>query len=84
MQELKAIWWSFLILGVSWTLFGAFVPSYRVGSVYAVAAFLGWALLISGFTQFAVASRVEDWSWEFVVLGILSVSPGSSRWPGRT
>lgn len=75
-QELKAIWWWFLILGVFWTLFCMFVLSYRVGSVYAVAASVGWAFIISGFTQFAVARRIEDWSWVFVVLGILSVVTG--------
>jgi uncharacterized membrane protein HdeD (DUF308 family) len=85
-RELKAIWWWFLILGIFWTLFGMFVLSYRVGSVYAVAAFVGWAFILSGFTQFAVASRVEDWSWVFVLLGILSVVAGivTLAWPDNT
>jgi hypothetical protein len=30
-RDLSAVWWWFLSLGVLWTLFGAYVLSYRVG-----------------------------------------------------
>jgi len=37
-------WWWFLLLGIAWTLFGMFVLSYRVGSLTAVAAFVGFVV----------------------------------------
>ncbi len=85
-RDLSVIWWWFLILGVLWTWFGMFVLSYRVGSLAAVAAFVGVAFLFGGVTQLAVASRVQSWRWLFVVAGILSVAPGVMTfvWPGIT
>jgi uncharacterized membrane protein HdeD (DUF308 family) len=85
-RDLSAIWWWFLSLGVLWTLFGMFVLSYRVGSVYAVAAFVGVAFLFGGITQVAVATRVQSWRWLFIVAGILSVAAGiiTFVWPGIT
>src|SRR6266542_2924611 len=66
-RDLSAVWWWFLILGVVWTLFGMFVLSYRVGSLYAVAALVGVSFLFGGVTQLAVAGRVQRWRWLFVV-----------------
>src|SRR6266496_1719539 len=85
-RDLSAIWWWFLTLGVLWTLFGMFVLSYRVGSLYAVAAFVGVAFLFGGVTQLAVAGRVESWRWLFIVAGILGVAAGiiTFVWPGIT
>ncbi len=85
-RDLSAIWWWFLSLGVLWTLFGMFVLSYRVGSVYAVAALVGVAFLFGGITQLAVATRVQSWRWLFIVAGILSVAAGiiTFVWPGIT
>src|SRR5262245_50299841 len=85
-RDLSAIWWWFLSLGVLWTLFGMFVLSYRVGSLYAVAAFVGVAFLFGGVTQLAVASRVQSWRWLFIVAGILSVAAGiiTFVWPDIT
>src|SRR6266540_475130 len=85
-QDLSAIWWWFLVLGVLWTLFGMYVLSYRVGSLAAVAALVGVSFLFGGVTQLAVAGRVRDWRWLFVVAGILSVAGGIIKnvWPGIT
>jgi uncharacterized membrane protein HdeD (DUF308 family) len=85
-RDLSAIWWWFLTLGVLWTLFGMFVLSYRVGSLAAVAAFVGVAFLFGGLTQLAVASRVESWRWLFIVGGILGIAAGilTFAWPGIT
>jgi uncharacterized membrane protein HdeD (DUF308 family) len=85
-REVSAIWWYFLTLGVLWTLFGMFVLSYRVGSLYAVAAFVGVAFLFGGLTQLMVASRVPDWRWLFIIAGILAVAAGiiTFVWPDIT
>jgi uncharacterized membrane protein HdeD (DUF308 family) len=85
-RDLSAVWWWFLSLGVLWTLFGAYVLSYRVGSLAAVAALAGVAFLFGGFTQLAVASRVQSWRWLFIVAGILGVAAGilTFVWPDIT
>jgi uncharacterized membrane protein HdeD (DUF308 family) len=85
-RDLSAIWWWFLTLGILWTWFGMFVLSYRVGSLAAVAAFVGVAFLFGGLTQLAVASRVESWRWLFIVGGILGIAAGilTFVWPGIT
>src|SRR5829696_7490078 len=82
-RDLSAVWWWFLSLGVLWTLFGAYVLSYRVGSLAAVAALAGVALLFGGFTQLAVATRVQSWRWLFIVAGILAVAAGILTLAGR-
>jgi len=85
-RDLSAVWWWFLILGVVWTLFGMFVLSYRVGSLYAVAALVGVSFLFGGVTQLAVAGRVQSWRWLLVVAGILGVAAGviTFVWPDIT
>src|SRR6266498_323405 len=85
-RDLSAIWWWFLILGVLWTWFGMYVLSYRVGSLAAVAALVGVSCLFGGVTQLAVAARVREWRWLFIVAGILGVGPAvvTFAWPGRT
>jgi uncharacterized membrane protein HdeD (DUF308 family) len=85
-RDLSAVWWWFLALGVLWTLFGTYVLSYRVGSLAAVATLVGVAFLFGGFTQLAVASRVQSWRWLFIVTGILAVAAGilTFVWPDIT
>ena len=85
-RDVSAIWWWFLILGVFWTLFGMYVLSYRQGSLLAVAAFVGVSFLLGGISQLAVAGRVQEWRWLFIVAGILGVVAGivAFAWPGRT
>jgi uncharacterized membrane protein HdeD (DUF308 family) len=85
-RDLSAIWWWFLTLGILWTLFGMFVLSYRVGSLAAVAAFVGVSFLFGGVTQLAVAGRAQSWRWLFVVAGIVSVAAGviTFVWPNIT
>jgi uncharacterized membrane protein HdeD (DUF308 family) len=85
-RDLSAVWWWFLGLGVAWTLFGAYVLSYRVGSLAAVAALAGVAFIFGGVTQIAVATRVQSWRWLFIVAGILGVAAGilTIAWPAIT
>jgi uncharacterized membrane protein HdeD (DUF308 family) len=85
-RELSAIWWWFLLVGVLWIWYGLYVLSYRVGSLAAVAAFVGVAFLFGGLTQLAVASRVQMWRWLYIVAGILGIAAGilTFVWPSIT
>jgi uncharacterized membrane protein HdeD (DUF308 family) len=85
-RDLSAVWWWFLALGVAWTLFGAYVLSYRAGSLAAVAALAGVAFGFGGVTQLAAATRVQSWRWLFIVGGILGVAAGivTVVWPAIT
>ena len=85
-RDLSAVWWWFLSLGVLWALFGAYVLSYRVGSLAAVAALVGVAFLFGGLTQLMVAGRVQSWRWLFIVAGIAGVAAGIGTffWPDIT
>jgi len=85
-RRVTAVWWWFLIVGVLWTLFGMYVLSYRVGSLYAVAGLVGASFILGGVSELLVASRVESWRWLFILLGILSVAAGIMTfvWPDIT
>jgi uncharacterized membrane protein HdeD (DUF308 family) len=85
-RDLSGIWWWFLLLGIVWTLFGMFVLSYRVGSVAAVAVFVGVAFLFGGITLLALAAWVPGWRWLFIIVGILAVAAGIMTfvWPDIT
>jgi uncharacterized membrane protein HdeD (DUF308 family) len=85
-QERSGVWWWYLILGVLWIWFGMYVLSYRVGSLAAVAAFVGAAFLLGGITQLAVAGRVREWRWLYIIGGILGIAAGilTFVWPSIT
>ena len=86
-REMSGDWWWFLLLGTLWTLFGMFVLSYRVGSVTAVAAFVGAAFLFGGMTQTALSTLVPDsWRWLYIIVGILALIAGviTFVWPAIT
>ena len=65
-----------MIPGVLWTWFGMYVLSYRVGSLAAVAAFVGVAFLFGGLPRLAVASRIQMWRPLLIATGILGVAAG--------
>ena len=73
-------------LGALWIWFGMFVLSYKVGSLVAVATFVGAALLFGGITQLVVASRVPTLRWLSIVGGILGIVAGLATfvWPDIT
>ena len=73
-------------LGALWILFGLFVLSFKVGSLVAVATFVGVAFLFGGITQLVVASRVPELRWLSIVGGTLGVAAGivTFVWPGLT
>ena len=69
-----------------WIWFGMFVLSYNVGSLVAVAAFVGAAFLFGGITQLVVATRAPTLRWLSIVGGILGVAAGivTFAWPDIT
>ena len=85
-RDASVAWWWLLALGALWIWFGMFVLSYQVGSLVAVAAFVGVAFLFGGITQLVVASRVRTMRWLSIVGGILGVAAGvvTFVWPGIT
>ena len=85
-REMSAMWWWFLLLGILWTWFGMYVLSYRVGSLAAVAAFVGVAFLVGGLSQLVVATRVRSWRWLYIIAGIIGVVAGIGTfvWPDIT
>jgi uncharacterized membrane protein HdeD (DUF308 family) len=54
-RRLASSWWLFLILGIVWILFGMFVLSYNVGSLLALAVFIGVTFVMTGFTELFAA-----------------------------
>ncbi len=78
-------WW-LVALGALWIWFGMFVVSYKVGSLVAVATFVGVAFLFGGITQLVVASRVPALRWLNIVGGTLGVVAGVGAfvWPDIT
>jgi len=85
-RGLSAYWAWFLIVGIVWTGFGMYVLSFRVGSLAAVVALVGVALLGSGITQLVVATRVQSWRWLYLLSGILGLVAGIATfvWPDIT
>jgi uncharacterized membrane protein HdeD (DUF308 family) len=82
----SATGWGLVALGTLWTWFGIFVLSYKVGSLVAVATFVGVAFLFGGITQLVGASRVPEMRWLSIVGGILGVAAGilTFVWPDVT
>ena len=80
-----ASWW-LVALGALWIWFGTFVLSYKVGSLVAVATFVGVAFLFGGIAQLAVASRVPTLRWLSILGGVLGVAAGiiALVWPDIT
>jgi uncharacterized membrane protein HdeD (DUF308 family) len=85
-RETSAFSWTYLLIGVLWVLYGAFVLSYRAGSVAAVASFVGVAFILGGSAELAVASRAGSWRWLVIVPGIAGIAAGvgTFAWPGIT
>ena len=88
-QDVRAAsgaWWWYLVLGIGWVWYGAFVLSYRVGSLAAVAGLVGAAFLFGGVGQLMAAGRATSWRPLFVVTGILALGAGivTFVWPDIT
>lgn len=83
-REASAAWGWLLALGTLWIWFGMFVLSYQVGSLVAVATFVGVAFLGGGITQLMVAGRTpRTMRWLSIVGGVLGVVAGIGTfvWP---
>jgi uncharacterized membrane protein HdeD (DUF308 family) len=74
-----ASWW-LVALGSLWIGFGMFVLSYKVGSLVAVATFVGAAFLLGGITQLVMANRVPRMRWLSVLGGVMGIAAGILTW----
>ena len=85
-KDASAAWWWLAALGALWIWFGMFVLSFKVGSLVAVASFIGTAFVFGGITQLVVASRVPTMRWLSIVGGMLGVAAGilTFVWPDIT
>ncbi len=85
-RDASTTWGWFVALGALWIWFGMFVLSYQVGSLVAVATFVGTAFLFGGVTQLVVAGRVPRMRWLSIVGGILGLVAGivTFAWPDIT
>ncbi len=85
-RDVSTAWWGLLALGALWIGFGMFVLSYQVGSLVAVATFVGTAFVFGGITQLVVAGRVPRMRWLSIAGGILGLAAGivTFVWPDIT
>ena len=85
-HKLSAVSWSSLVIGILWIAYGMFVLSYQVGSLSAVAALAGVAVLSGGMSLLVAASQVSEWRGLYIVTGILAIAAGITAfvWPGAT
>ena len=84
--EASAAWRWIVATGALWVGYGMFVFSFRVGSVVAVAALVGVALVLGGINQLVVARREPAMRWLNIAGGIVGVAAGilTFVWPGIT
>ena len=73
---LARTWWLFLVLGIFWTIFGMMILSWRPGTLYALAVFVGLLFVFGGITEIINSSRAPAWRWLWIVFGVLSIVAG--------
>ena len=85
-HEASKAWGWIVALGALWIGYGLFVLSFKVGSLVAVASFVGVAFLFGGVTQLVVASLHRTMRGLNIIGGILGVAAGllTFAWPGIT
>ena len=85
-REVSRGWLWLVGLGTLWIWFGMFVLSFKVGSLVAVASFVGTAFVFDGVTQLVVSSRVPTLRWLSILGGTLGVIAGivTFVWPDIT
>jgi uncharacterized membrane protein HdeD (DUF308 family) len=85
-RDASATSWWLLALGTLWIWFGMFMLSYKVGSLIALASFVGTAFVFGGITQLVVASRVPAMRWLSIAGGVLGIAAGilTFAWPDVT
>jgi uncharacterized membrane protein HdeD (DUF308 family) len=86
MAEVASMWWLALVTGVMWVLFGFVVLSFDFRTVWAVAVFTGFGLIVGGAMELATSRVVTSWKWLHVLFGLISIAAGIMAfvWPGQT
>lgn len=85
-EEASRLWWLFLINGILWVLFAFVVLSFTYTTVWAVAIFFGFGLIVGGLMEIMVGSQVASWRWLHVTFGVIAIIAGvlALVWPGQT
>jgi uncharacterized membrane protein HdeD (DUF308 family) len=73
---LAKTWWLFLVLGIFWVFFGMMILSWRPGTLYALAVFIGLLFIFGGVTEIINSSRAPSWRWLWITFGVLAIAAG--------
>jgi uncharacterized membrane protein HdeD (DUF308 family) len=85
-EEAASLWWLPLVTGILWILFAFVVLSFTYTTVWAVAVFFGFGLIIGGLMEIMVGSQVSRWRWLHITFGVIAIIAGvlALVWPGET
>jgi uncharacterized membrane protein HdeD (DUF308 family) len=85
-EEASRLWWLFLINGIIWILFAFVVLSFTYTTVWAVALFFGFGLIVGGVMELMVGMQADAWRWLHVTFGVIAIIAGilALVWPGQT
>ena len=84
--RLAAPWWTVLVAGIFWLVYGFFVLSFDYRTVLAVAVFAGILFVLLGLGSLATAMLIPEHRWVPTILGILGIAAGIACfvWPDIT
>jgi uncharacterized membrane protein HdeD (DUF308 family) len=85
-EEAASLWWLPLVTGILWILFAFVVLSFTYTTVWAVAVFFGFGLILGGLMEVMVGSQVRSWRWLHFTFGVIAIIAGvlALVWPGET
>jgi uncharacterized membrane protein HdeD (DUF308 family) len=87
-DELEAArhWWVFLLVGVLWILFAWVVLSFDYDTVWAVAVFFGFGMIVGGVMTIMLGMDTTSWRWLHITFGVIAIVAGivALIWPGQT
>src|ERR1700689_1122307 len=69
--RLAGPWWMLLVTGIAWLVIAMIVLRFRLASVAAVGALMGFVFLGGWLSELVVASMRSRWRWAHVVMAIL-------------
>jgi uncharacterized membrane protein HdeD (DUF308 family) len=81
-----SLWWVFLLSGFAWILFAWVVLSFNYTTVWAIAVFFGFGLIVGGVMEVMIGTRATSWRWLHFTFGAICMIAGivALLWPGET